>query len=143
ALDGITTSGERWPARLLCEASLLHLAHEGWSRMASLPEATQADIRAAIGFTTDQEQLLAQASVRDEWGVVGQRIEEEERLRGQRTGFFEATTNRPALCLSCSAAPNQPLDVSLVPGTTLDAELVFFPSAWPLRALVKERHGSP
>jgi hypothetical protein len=32
--------------------------------------------------------------------------------------------------------------VSLTPGTTVDAELVFFPSAWPLRALVKERYGT-
>jgi hypothetical protein len=40
ALDGITTTGEQWPARLLREISLLHLAREGWPRLAQLPEAT-------------------------------------------------------------------------------------------------------
>ena len=143
ALDGITTTGEQWPARLLREASLLHLTREGWSRITSLPEATQADLRAAIGFTANQQEVLAQPGVRDRWIIAGQRIEEEERLRTQRTWLFGTDTRRPALCLSFSAGPNQPLDVSLVPGTTLDAELVFFPSAWPLRALVKQRHGPP
>ena len=38
------------------------------------------------------------------------------------------------------AAPGQPLDRSLAPGTAIDAELVFFPGAYPLRALVKQRH---
>jgi hypothetical protein len=142
-LDGITTIGERWPATLLREAALLHLARQGWSRLTTLPEASQADLRAAIGFTTSQEEVLAQAGVRDRWMVLGQRIEEDERLRTQRTWLFGANSKRPALCLSFSAGPSQPLDLTLTPGTTVDADLVFFPSAWPLRALVKQRHGPP
>jgi hypothetical protein len=35
------------------------------------------------------------------------------------------------------------LDASLVPGTALDADLVFYPGAAPLRALVKHIHGPP
>lgn len=139
-LDGVTTLGEHWPARLLWEAALLHLAREGWTRITALPKAAQADLRAAIGFTTSQEEVLAQDGLRDHWMVVAQVIEEDERLRTQRTWLFGANTRRPALCLSFSAGPAQPLDVSLTAGTTLDAELVFFPSAWPLRALVKHRH---
>jgi hypothetical protein len=141
ALDGITTKGERWPAQLLREASLLHLAREGWSRIGSLPTAVQADVRAVLGFTANQEEVLAEAGVRDQWLVIGQRIEEEERLRVQRTWLFGSSSKRFALSLSFSAGPNQPLDMSLTPGTTVDAELVFFPGAWPLRAIVKQRHG--
>ncbi len=143
ALAGITTTGERWPNRFLGQAALLHLVREGWSRLDTLPPSTQADLRATIGFTADQEDVLSQSGVRDRWFVIGQRVVEEERLRTQRTWLLGATGRRPALCLSFSAGPNQPLDVSLVPGTCLEAELVFFPSAWPLRALVKQRHGPP
>lgn len=143
ALDGVTTFGEGWATRLLREAALLHLAREGWTRIESLSKETQGDLRAVLGFTTSQEEVLAQAGVRDEWLVVGRRIEEEERLRVQRTWLFGKTTRRPALCLSFSAGPNQPLDISLVPGTAFEGELVFFLSAWPLRALVKQRSGSP
>jgi len=129
--------------RLLREAALLHLAGEGWSRIDTLPPATQADLRATLGFTTNQEDVLAQTGVRDHWLVLGRRVEEEERLRVQRTWLFGQNTRRPALCLGFSAGPNQPLDVSLVPGNVIEAELAFFPSAWPLRALVKQRFGSP
>jgi hypothetical protein len=76
--------------------------------------------------------------------VLGQRIlGDEERLRTQRTWLLGKTSGRAALCLSFSAAPTQPFDISLVPGTTIDAELVFFRSAFPLRALVKSRSGNP
>jgi hypothetical protein len=37
------------------------------------------------------------------------------------------------------APPGQPLDISLVPGTTMDADLAFYPGAAPLRALVVAR----
>lgn len=143
ALDGVTTTGDRWPNTLLREAALLHLAREGWSRVTELPTEAQADLRAVLGFNVSQEEVLAQPIVRDRWLVLGHRVEEEERMRVQRTWLFGEQSHRAALCLSFSAGPNQPLDVSLVPGTTLDAELVFFPSAWPLRALVKQRFGQP
>ncbi|MDB6068039.1 MAG: zinc finger, domain protein [Pedosphaera sp.] len=141
ALDGITTTGERWPAQLLREASLLHLAREGWSRIGSLLPAVQADVRAVLGFTANQEEVLAETGIRDQWLIIGQRIEEEERLRVQRTWLFGSASKRFALSLSFSAGPNQPLDMSLIPWTIVDAELVFFPGAWPLRAIVKQRHG--
>jgi hypothetical protein len=143
ALDGITTTGDRWPSRLLREAALLHLAREGWSRLAELPADTQADLRAVIGFSLSQEEIFAQTGIQDHWLVLGQCLEQEDRLRTQRTWLFGAQSQRFALCLSFSAAPNQPLDVSLVPGTVIDAELVFYPGTKPLRALVKERQGSP
>lgn len=142
ALDGITTFGDEWPARLLREVSLLHLAQEGWSQIHSLPEKTQADLRTTIGFTMNQQDVLAQPPVRDRWIIVGQRIAEEDRLRTQRTWLFGTETRRAALCLSFSTGPNQPLDISLIAGTTVDAELVYFPSAWPLRALIKQRYGN-
>jgi hypothetical protein len=56
-------------------------------------------------------------------------------LRGRDSG-------RPALVLAFGA-PGRSLDVSLVAGTTIDAELAFYPGAQPLRALVAQRHGVP
>src|SRR5688572_7156859 len=144
SLYGISSRGEAWPADLLRELSLLHLLREGWSRLDSLPEGTRADLRAAIGFNLNQDTVLAQEGVRDLWMVLGQRIlGDDERLRTQRTWLLGKKSGRAALCLSFSAAPTQPFDISLVPGTTIDAELVFFPSGFPLRALVKSRSGNP
>lgn len=142
ALDGITTTGDRWPARLLRETAMLHLAREGWSRLTALPASTQADLRAVIGFNISQDEILAQPGIQDHWLVLGQCIEQEDRLRTQRTWLLGTQSRQFALCLSFSAAPNQALDISLAPGTTVDAELVFYPGTRPLRALVKQRHGT-
>jgi hypothetical protein len=37
----------------------------------------------------------------------------------------------------------QPLDASFITGAVIEAELVFFPGAYPLRAIVKQRQGGP
>src|SRR5207247_1975219 len=63
-------------------------------------------------------------------------------LRVQRTWLWGRESGRAALLLQF-AHGSQPLDVSLVTGTALDAELVFFPGAYLLRALVKTRHAPP
>ncbi|HVK57789.1 MAG TPA: SWIM zinc finger family protein [Candidatus Kapabacteria bacterium] len=144
SLYGISSRGEAWPGELLRELSLLHLIREGWGRLTSLPEGTQADLRAAIGFNLSQDAVLLQEGVHDSWIVLGQRIlGDDERLRTQRTWLAGQKSGRVALSLSFSAGSNQPFDITLVPGTTIDAELVFFPSAFPLRALVKNRTGTP
>jgi hypothetical protein len=142
ALAGISAAGEGWQARLLERLALLHLLLEGYQRIETLPIAAQADIRTAIGWSQNQDDLLAATGLRDRWLILGQRVEDEDNLRVQRTWLWGETHARPALLLAF-AAPGQPLDRSLVPDTALDAELVYFPSAYPLRALIQQRHGPP
>lgn len=142
SLAGIPASGEGWQARLLERLALLHLLLEGYQRIDMLPADTQADIRTAIGWAQNQDDLLATVGLRDRWLILGQRVEDDDHLRVQRTWLWGAACARPALLLAF-AAPGQPLDRSLVPGTALDAELVYFPAAYPLRALVKQRYGPP
>src|SRR5439155_430283 len=108
----------------------------------------------------------AGAAAPDRWLVLGQIVEEDEdRLRTQRTWLWrdvgvggwglgvglrppnpQPPTPNPfvpaALVLHFAHRSGQ-LDTTLVPGTCLDAELVFYPSGYPLRALAKERHGPP
>jgi len=142
ALAGVPASGEGWQARLLERLTLLHLLLEGYARIETLPIEAQADIRTAIGWSHNQEELLESAGLRDRWLILGQRVEDEGNLRVQRTWLWGQTHACAALILAF-AAPGQPLDRSLAPGTALDADLVYFPSAYPLRALVKQRHGPP
>jgi len=139
---GVPASGEGWQARLLERLALLHLLIEGYRRIETLPADTQADLRAAIGWSQNQDELLASAGLRDHWLILGQRVEDEDNLRVQRTWLWGEAQARPALILSF-AAPGQPLDRSLTPGTALDADLVYFPGAYPLRALIQQRHGQP
>jgi hypothetical protein len=102
----------------------------------------QADVRALVGWTVGQDEVLAGEHVRDRWAVLGRVVEEDERLRVQRVWLQGLDEGRAALVLSF-AAGGQPLDASLAVGTVVDAELAFYPSAAPLRALVAEQHGAP
>ncbi len=135
-------SGEHWADRVLEEAGTLQWLLNGAARLGTLPDGLRASVRAAIGWTTTEQELLADPQAErctDRWQIVGQRIEEEEKLRVQRTWLVGEGSRRSALCLSF-AAGNRPLDVSLLPGTSIEAELAFYPSAAPLRALVGTRH---
>jgi hypothetical protein len=137
---GIFASGDDWASRALTEFGALQWLLHGFARSESLPEGMRASVRNAIGWTVTEQELGGIEPVRDRWQVVGQIVEEEDRLRVQRTWLFGETHRRPALCLSF-AAQNQPLDVTLLPGTVIDAEIVFHPSAAPLRAIVRQRFG--
>jgi SWIM zinc finger len=141
-MASIPASGDGWQERLLARFGALHLLVEGFRRLETLPPETQADIRALIGWTQSQEELLAEPGVRDRWAVLGQRVEVEDRLRVQRTWLWGQQSGRAALILT-AAHVSQPLETSLLPGTWLEADLVFYPSAAPLRALVKTRHAPP
>ncbi|MFV9506433.1 MAG: SWIM zinc finger family protein [Oscillochloridaceae bacterium umkhey_bin13] len=132
------TSGSGWQNRLLEQFARLYLLTRAYPALGNLPVAAQADLRAALGFTLRQEDVLVETGLLDQWLVLGRQEEEEEQLRVQRTWLWGLTSQQPALVLAFSAG-NQPLDRSLIPGQMMTAELVFFPSAAPLRVLVRER----
>ncbi len=141
-LRGMAASGEGWQDRLLERVGRLHLLIEGFTRLDTLPEGVQADIRTAIGWTHSREDLLAAHSTRGQWQVVGQHTHEEDTLRVQRTWLWAEQAHQSALILEFAPLHMQ-IERTLFPGTSFDAELVFYPSAHPLRAIVKERYGIP
>ena len=138
----LPATGEGWPERLLERMSRLHLLIEGYRRIETLPEPTQADLRARIGWPLKEEDVLGGEGLRDRWLIVGQRTDQEERLRVQRTWLMGEGTSRSALVLQF-AHGSAPLNGSLVPGSAFEGELVFYPGSFPQRALVKERASGP
>jgi hypothetical protein len=69
-------------------------------------------------------------------------VDGEERLRTQRSWLISADGARTALVLQFSAV-GAPFPQTIVPGTCQHGELVYWPSAYPQRALLKERTGKP
>ena len=142
ALATIPRRGPDWPERLLEEYGLLRLLVRAHQRRDELPEALRETVRARVGFTLSHDEVLREAPVRDHWYVAGVRDSEQEQLITRRIWLRGGATGRSALVLSFGA-PGRALDASLVPGTTLDADLAFYPGAQPLRAIVATRHGAP
>jgi hypothetical protein len=146
-LASVPHSGPGWDGRLLEEYSLLRLLTVAYRRQAELPAPLRETVRSRIGFSQRQADVLAGGEpVRDHWQVLGRRDVELDRVRGRRTWLRGRKTGRPALVLSFAPA-GASLDESLTPGTDADADLVFYPGAVPLRAIVAARHdtvgGSP
>lgn len=142
SLAAVPRRGADWPDRLLAEYALLHLLVRAHLRRADLPEPLRETVRARIGFTVPQDEVLRGERVRDRWFVAGAVDTERDNLIIRRVWLRGREQGRPALVLAFGA-PGRSLDVSLVVGTTIDADLAFYPGAQPLRALVADRHGVP
>lgn len=141
SLEQASHSGDGWEEAVLRLLGRIALVVEGFSRFDSLSPKTQADLRAVVGWPFEKDEVLAGPdTARDRWAVVGMSIEEAANLREQRIWLQGLTTRRSALILDF-AYENQPLDVSLPPGTGFEGELAFYPGGSPLRALVKDRTG--
>ncbi|MCI0570226.1 MAG: SWIM zinc finger domain-containing protein [Myxococcaceae bacterium] len=128
-----------WPQRLLGELGRLALLVHAYRRGDALGPELLADVRQLLGFTVPQEEVAAQGErVADDWLVLGQWVDDEERVQVQRSWLRGVSTGRSALLLQFSAA-GTPFPEAFVPGTHFEAELAFYPGALPLRALVRER----
>ncbi len=127
------------PDRLLTELSLIRLLVAGHRRAADLDPALAATIRARIGFPVGTNDVLAGPHMRDDWAVVGVRDNGDERLMVRRVWLYGVSSARRVLVLSF-AAQGQPLASDLILGTSVDADVCFYPGALPLRALVATRH---
>jgi hypothetical protein len=138
-LAGLPGTGAGWQERLAEQIGRLYLLMEGYRRQAAQSPEARADLRAGVGWAMSQELVMAEPGVRDHWLVLGQRIEQEERLRARHTWLWGQSTGRAALLLDF-AASGQDLEPGFPPGLDADLTLAFYPGAYPLRAVVKHKH---
>lgn len=135
-------TGPEWPERMLERLGRLALLTEAWRRLDSLPPGLAADVRGMTGIALREEEVAAQGErVADTWVVVGLEVEEEERGRVQRTHLLGLGTGRAALVLQFAFGSGARFGETFLFGTAFEAELVYWPSAAPHRALVAERRG--
>jgi hypothetical protein len=83
--------------------------------------------------------LLLQEGIRDTWQVLARTYVEEEQLTIERNGLFGSKSGRFALLLQFFANTQVP-ELNLMPGTSVDAELVFYKGVKSNRALMKVQH---
>ena len=133
--------GPLWPERLLGECGRLNLLLEAFGRLDSLAHPLAQEVRQLVGWTVQAAELEASGEcVTDSWVVVGQTIDDEDRLRVQRSWLLGRQMERLALVLQFSAA-NQPFPESILPGTEQAGTLQFYPGVSRLRARWQSRTG--
>jgi hypothetical protein len=132
-----------WGERVLGELGRIALLTHAYRRIEQLDAPIAADVRTAIGWTLTEEEVRAHGdTVADEWLILGSAIEEDDRVRLQRTWLVGLRSNRTALVLQFAAGAASNFAEVLLPGTSIDADLTFWPSAQPQRALITARRSN-
>jgi hypothetical protein len=137
-LEACIHTGTGWEARLLHAVARIELVRTAYLAGTALPVELNEEARAALGWSLNQDEVLAGTPIRDTWLVLGMSLDAEERLRVRRVWLHGQSSGRPALLLDF-AAGTQTLDPGLPVGALVEAELVFYPGALGLRAALKSQ----
>jgi len=142
-IAGVPRSAPDWARRVLTELGRIALLTEAYTRIDALDPPLRDDVRSLIGWTLKDDEVIARGEAADDrWLVVGQRTEDEDRLRVQRSWLLGLDRKRHALVLQFAVGA-APFAYAFIPGTVIDARLRYWPAAYPSRALVEERRGTP
>ena len=129
---------EGWQTEFLDQIVRIYLVIEGYKNRDTLHQDLQSELLSLIGFTVSQEELKEQNGILDDWLVLGKQSSEDQGITTEKFWLFGTRTKRYALILQFLVR-GQGAQLSLAPGMLTKAELVFFPSSNPLRALVKRQ----
>ncbi|PTS88834.1 SWIM zinc finger family protein [Caulobacter sp. HMWF009] len=134
------------PDFLLAELGRLHLISAAWRRREGLDQALVDDLRRSIGWSVRREDTLNDPTVprwAGEWLVAGTRtVVQPDRLRRTETWLTTAdpAAQAPRAAVLLDFTPVQVGAGEAIPaGELFNAELAFYPSSAPLRALVAVR----
>ena len=130
-----------WPKQLLSEFGRVKLLLKAFERIEQLSPELQSDVRQIIGWNIGKDELSSDGeNVDDSWIIVGQWIDDDGRIRSQRSWVLGRKTGRMALVLQF-AVGGQPFAESIIPGSEQTGKLVFYPGASGQRAKFVSREG--
>jgi hypothetical protein len=143
SLASIPGSTTDWPERMLDRLGRIALITDAYPRAEQLPSPLRADLRRAIGWKARSEEVLASsAPISDLWLVVGRfRDEDDDGLRRERVWLVGTTSGQRAVIQQYSRGP-MGFEARFTLGHTVDADLVYHPSAAPMRAAIAARRGN-
>jgi hypothetical protein len=135
----INLYAEGWQSQLMDQLLHIYLVAEGYRNIDGLPTLLQQDIRTLVGFTNSQEALKEQPGCTDTWLVLCKQVTNADNITNELYWLYGTATNQYAVVLQF-VARGQIAALALMPGTCIHAELVYYPSVRPLRALIKNQH---
>jgi hypothetical protein len=126
------------PMAAVQELGLLHLIAEAYRRQDRLPEALKSDVRQVVGWNLARDALLDDATalrVTGAWQVWATRSEvQPDKLRRIETWLSGNGSN--AVLIEFVPVSTGAATGGFSIGDTFEAELVFYPSPVPLRAII-------
>lgn len=144
-LSMVPASGDGWPGRLLAGYAQLHLLSRAHAQLDALPDELAATVRTHVGYQVSKESVLAGPAVNDDWLVIAVRDVLDAAVPVRRSYLRGQQTGRYALLLAFDPQGSfggNP-DAALPVGSSLSADLHFYPGRPPLRAALGARHSEP
>jgi hypothetical protein len=140
-LASIPRSSSDWVGRLLAELGLIKLLIHAHERLDAIDPPLASDVRQIVGWNVSQVELDQFGERTDDtWVVVGQWIDDDDRIRTQRSWVTGRKTGRLGLILQFSPG-GQPFPESIVAGSEQQGTLLYYPGAAQLRARFVQREG--
>lgn len=157
--SGLATRLDSFPSRLFAlpeqdrpvavveELGLFYLMAQAYRNQGALAPELRADIRQVVGWPVTRETLIADPTAvrkRGSWMVFAVRAEvQPDKLRRTETWMVGTDAADPCFAQLVDFVPVSVGTVSsgYAVGDHFDAELVFYPSSAPLRALVVQQTG--
>lgn len=140
-LSAIPNASPLWPEKLLAELGKLALLTHAFQQEEQLEPGMREEVRQLIGWNLTQDEVSVRGeTLRDDWLILGQVLDEDERGKTQRTWLRGVRSERTAMILQFSIA-GQPFAENFALGSQQEAELTFWPGAWPQRAFLRTRLG--
>ncbi len=129
---------ENWQQPFLEQLLKLYIVSEGYQQHHSGEAPFLQDLRSWIGFTINQDELKEQTGITDTWLVLAKQSNEVDNVTTEKCWLYGLEQKKYALVLQFTVR-GQGSQLSLTPGLYIQAELVFFPSVNPMRALIKRQ----
>ncbi len=122
---------------LLAEIAEWYLFAKGFQNIEKHSFEWQQELLVQAGATVQKKVILDQEGIQDQWLIIAQAEKLEENLRTRRTWLLGKTTRKTILLLDFVFGANTDFEEQWQVGSAIQATIVFYPGAYPQRALVK------
>lgn len=126
-----------WHERVLNEIGEIYLLAKGFENLEKLPPHLQQELLSVSGINFKKEELAQVEGLKDTWFIIGQTEgTDDANLFYRRTWIVGKNTQQFGMILDFAWGSN-PYEQNWKIGTQFFGEIVFYPSAFPSRVLVK------
>ncbi len=128
---------DTWHEKLLDELGALYIFSKAFQNFDKLSENLQDELLAQAGVTTRTSDLFLQDGIQDDWLVLGQiKNPEPNNLTSRRTWFIGKETKKIVLTLDYTFGTAD-FTTLWLKGLVYSGEVVYYPTAYPLRVAFK------
>lgn len=131
-----------WHEKVLTEIGEIYLLVKGFKNLEKLPPLLQQELLSVSGINFKKEELAQLEGIKDTWFIIGQTEgTDDANLFYRRTWIVGKNTQEMGMILDFAWGAN-PYEHTWKVGNQFFGEIVFYPSAYPMRVLVKKQEST-